>query len=163
MALHNDTTERARGFTLVEVMIYISLFSVMMTMVIGTAYVLITSAGQNDQKLLILDEGHFLMQKLSSLFIGATPTGVGYSGALTLLRPEGGQVDACLFDEKIYLRRSPTIGTPPPCLDPSFVPLTSDHVVVSALSFYTTTTPVKMIQASSTISGEIFRVSVSTP
>jgi len=99
------------GFTLIEVVIYIALFSILMGSAFIVAYQLIQSSGNLSTKNTIQEEGNFVIRKLDWALSGADPTTVspssGNSSALSLTKYNGN----------------------------TFLPITTDNVTVSALNF----------------------------
>ncbi len=81
-----------RGFTILETVIYIGLFSILMTGVLVTVYELIEGGTQNREAVAIQSEGTFINRKISWALSGATAIDVSSSTILTITRPDlGGQ------------------------------------------------------------------------
>lgn len=81
-----------KGFTMLETVIYIALFSILMTGILVTAYELIEGGVQNREAVAIQEEGTFINRKISWALSGATSVSVPNSKTLTIVRPDlGGQ------------------------------------------------------------------------
>ncbi len=92
---------KKRGFTLIEVVIYIALFSLLLGTAFVTAYQLIFSGDELDDTIVILSEGNFIQRKISWIFTGLDPT-----------RPPEITGANCAQTIKVYktnLEESPTI------------------------------------------------------
>ena len=61
-----------KGFTLLEVIIYIALFSLLMGTAFATAYQLIADSGKLSVKATIQEEGNFVMRKINWALTGIT-------------------------------------------------------------------------------------------
>lgn len=83
------TMSNMRGFTLIEVIIYIALFSIIITGAFSTAYGLLDGSDKAMRKTEILEEGNFVLRKLSFALTGLDSTnpptilGTGCSQSLT--------------------------------------------------------------------------------
>jgi Tfp pilus assembly protein PilE len=58
------------GFSLIEMIIYITLFSLIMTGTLLSAYQLIASSAQTEAKVTIQEEGNFIVRKISFALTG---------------------------------------------------------------------------------------------
>ena len=63
-----------RGLTLIEVVIYVALFSLLLGTAFVTAYQLILSGDELDDTIVILSEGNFIQRKINWIFTGLDPT-----------------------------------------------------------------------------------------
>ncbi len=119
------------GFTLIEVVIYIALFSILMGSAFIVAYQLIQSSGNLSTKNTIQEEGNFVIRKLDWALSGADPTTVspssGNSSALSLTKYNGNKINVQQNGTKIEIKESTNGNT--------FLPITTDNVTVSALNF----------------------------
>lgn len=77
-----------KGFTLIETVIYIALFTILITSGFVAAYSLIEGTGNLDSKLQVQQEGNFVLKKigwaLSNLSSVETPTGLNCAESLTI-------------------------------------------------------------------------------
>lgn len=140
------------GFTLIEVIIYIALFTLLVGSGFVTAYQLIEGGNALNQKTINQEEVNFVLRKISWVLNGVatinTPSS-GYSNTLTVTRYDGTVLDVRLNAGKIELKDG-AAG--------SFVPITTDNVKVTTLQFQYVpavgTAPTGII-ASTTISGYV--------
>ncbi|MDO8548206.1 MAG: prepilin-type N-terminal cleavage/methylation domain-containing protein [bacterium] len=79
-----------RGFTLIEVIIYIGLFSILMTGSVVAAYQLVGSGAHNQRSVLTQEEGTFLNRKINWALTGASAVSVSGGNILTITRPDLG-------------------------------------------------------------------------
>jgi prepilin-type N-terminal cleavage/methylation domain-containing protein len=77
-----------QGFTLLETLIYIALFSVLMTGTLVTVYELLLSSEHNKLALAIQEEGTFLQRKINWALSGATTVTVSNAETLIITRPD---------------------------------------------------------------------------
>ncbi len=56
--------EAGRGFTLIEVVIYLALIGLLFSGLFVSAFAIIESIGRNDTQIMILEEGNFLLAKI---------------------------------------------------------------------------------------------------
>ncbi len=79
------------GFTLMETMVYIALFSILMSGAVVGIYNLLEGGNRNVTASLIQEEGTFLNRKISWAMIGSTAVSVSPGGSiLTVTRPDLG-------------------------------------------------------------------------
>lgn len=74
-----------RGFTLIEAVVYIGLFGLFMGGAMMAAYNIFESSGRGETRVLLQEEGDFLIAKISSALVGAkevTFPAAGASGAV---------------------------------------------------------------------------------
>src|SRR3989344_7584602 len=77
-----------RGFTLIEMVIYIGLFSIIMAGLITVAFQLSQSAGETSEKVVTEKEINFILKKFDWVFTGALSESVDItSGELSIENP----------------------------------------------------------------------------
>lgn len=79
-----------RGFTLLEVLIYIALFSVLIGGAIVAGYNLLESGNRNETAVAIQEEGNFLNRKINWALTGATSVTASSPTTLTVVRSDLG-------------------------------------------------------------------------
>jgi prepilin-type N-terminal cleavage/methylation domain-containing protein len=119
-----------KGFTLIEVVIYVALFSFLLGGALVSAYNLIYGSSRTSFKNVVQQEGNFVLRKLNWALTGVsninTPSAaVPDSDALQVERYDGDTINIRLVDGKIEIGKNS---------DP-FSPLTTDNVKVSSLNF----------------------------
>jgi prepilin-type N-terminal cleavage/methylation domain-containing protein len=120
-----------KGFTLIEVIIYIALFSILMGGAFITAYQLIDSSRKLSVKNTTQDEGNFVMRKLSWTLTSVNPAvatipSSGTSPNLKVTKYDSNQIDVQQNGTKIEMKES---------LGPNiFLPITTDNVTIKASS-----------------------------
>ncbi|MFZ2621122.1 MAG: prepilin-type N-terminal cleavage/methylation domain-containing protein [Minisyncoccia bacterium] len=83
-----DSKKNSGGFTIIEVVIYIALFSILMTGCLTVAYQLLDGSGKLNSKSVIENEGNFVLRKFAWVLTGIDPAIVpttGGSGCLQTL------------------------------------------------------------------------------
>lgn len=117
----------SKGFTLVEVIIYIALFSLLMGTAFVTAYGLIDGISDLHTKNMVQEEGSFVMRKLNWALTGADTFSISgseltihkYDGTTVMIKlGSGGDAEKILMD---------STG--------SFLPITTENVKVTNLQF----------------------------
>ena len=126
-----------KGFTLLEVIIYIALFSILIGGAFVAAFQLIDGSRELSVKDTLQDEGNFVMRKISWALTSVDPAvatipSSGTSPNLRVTKYDGNQIDICLDSNKIKIRQGGGAGS---CSNPAFLPLTTDNVSVSSLQF----------------------------
>ena len=140
-----------KGFTLIETVIYIALFTILMGGALITSYNLIEGSESAQVKATIQEEGNFVLRKLNWALSGLssvnTPT-FGYSENLGVTKIGPVQIDVRLEAGNIEIRE----GSGP------YVPITTANVEVSTLQFHFLPGGAGPdgIEASTTISGVTF-------
>ncbi|HVZ76335.1 MAG TPA: prepilin-type N-terminal cleavage/methylation domain-containing protein [Candidatus Paceibacterota bacterium] len=115
----------SRGFTLIEVLIYITLFGMLVGGAVASAYSLMESGVHTDQMLGVDEEGTFINRKLNWALTGATDVSTTGS-SLAVVRPDlGGTLTFALADGAMTLARP---EAPP-------LPLTASAYAVSNVQF----------------------------
>lgn len=84
------------GFTLLEVIIYLTLFSMLMTGVLQTVYIVLETTSSNEDQIDVLTESTFVNQKFMWALSGATAVNLVSSTTLQITRPDLGS-DSPLF------------------------------------------------------------------
>ena len=64
-AKHSNHTKSGAGFTLIETLVYLALFSFLMTGIIVVVYSIFESTDRNQTKIMVQEEGNFLVAKIS--------------------------------------------------------------------------------------------------
>lgn len=121
-----------RGFTLIEVIIYIALFSLLMGSAFIVAFQLIEGSGDISTKNTLQEEGNFVMRKFNWALTNVDPASpitpsAGNSSTLNVTKYDGNEIDIKLTGTKIEMRESDNGNT--------FLPITTDNVEVSSLNF----------------------------
>ena len=119
-----------KGFTLIEVLIYTAILTVILTGVLATFYSIINTSDSLRNQIELVENSKFLEQKLRWALTGATQIntpGLGStSDTLSIERPGAGS--PLVFDlSNGIVRMASGSGDP--------VPITNDFVIVSSLSF----------------------------
>lgn len=102
------------GFTLLEVIIYCALFSVLMTSSIVTLYALISSSEKTTRDTTVIAEVTFINQKLDWLLYSATAVSASNVATLQISRPDLGSDSPITFSEfnsGLYLARQGDVPT----------------------------------------------------
>ncbi len=119
---------RHPGFTLLETVLYLALFTLLMGSVVLTVYYLIQENTRIQAKTIVYQEGNFLFRKLDWAFQGATSVQYPVAGTtdsqLRLVKISG-PVELQLSSGKVQLKQGAGL----------FVDLNNDFVTVTNLSF----------------------------
>lgn len=102
------TKQQTRGVTLLEVVIYLALFSLLMTGVIQVVYQLLRSASVTEHNLVVQTEGNFILQKLESAFSGSATVTLPDAETCIIARPDIGEGSPLVFsvqNDRLYLAR----------------------------------------------------------
>src|SRR3989344_7974807 len=117
-----------RGFTLVETLIYIALFSLIFSGALLAVYELLAGSQKNTQKVIIEEEANFLLRKIEWALTGADeilePV-EGENGRALLIDRADEKVGFVLVGDNLAISRD--AGSP--------VPLNNERVGVSVLTF----------------------------
>ncbi len=81
---------RSRGFTLMEVIIYLGLFGILMSGAVIATYQLLSSGTNNQIAVAIQEEGTFLNRKINWALSGATTVSAAASSTLVVTKPDLG-------------------------------------------------------------------------
>jgi Tfp pilus assembly protein PilE len=118
------------GFTLIEVIIYIALFSLLLGTAFVVGYQLIEGAGKLNTKTNVTEEGNFVVRKFNWTFSNVssiTTPSSGTSNTLTLTKYDGNVINIKLKENKIEMKESSAGNT--------FTAITTDNVSVNSLQF----------------------------
>lgn len=129
-----NSKKNGNGFTLIETIIYIALFSLLMGTAFVTAFQLIDNSGKLSAKNTIQEEGNFVMRKINWALTGAKIFSASGS-ELTINRYDNKKIDICLDSEKIRIWEGNLLDVVPTCSDSAFLPLTTDNIQVTSLQF----------------------------
>lgn len=133
----NHSTKSGAGFTLIEVVIYIALFTIIVGGSFVTAYSVIESIGRNQTKAIIQEEGDFLIGKINWVFSGAqsvtspaiiTPATSASGPTLSLAKWDaliGNPIVITLSGTDIVISRGPNPAQP----------LNNSNIEVNSLNF----------------------------
>ncbi len=123
-----------KAFTLIETIIYITLFTLLMGTVFITAYEIISSSRALSTRTEIQNEGNFVIRKINWAMIGVetiiTPA-ITNSKNLRIIKHDGTKIHICLDKDKIKIHD----GNYGSCNDANYISLTTDNVSVSDLEF----------------------------
>jgi prepilin-type N-terminal cleavage/methylation domain-containing protein len=132
MAIKNKT-----GFTLIEVIIYIALFTILMVGAFVTAYQLLQGSDTLSGKAVTQDEINFVLRKIdwalngtsssASLIIPSATT--LSSSTLSFIRPDGNKIDFQLNTASSSIEMKESVGAN------IFLPITTNNVKVTSLGF----------------------------
>lgn len=126
-----------KGFTLIEVIIYIALFSILIFGAFGTVFSILESASKIDETITIEEEGNFLLRKINWVLSSndslnpPTVSGSPCSQTLTVnkisfsLNPIILRINTILGINYIEMKEGPG----------SYIPLTSANARITCLSF----------------------------
>lgn len=153
------------GFTLIEVVLYVALLSILLTSALGVLYQLTRTHEADARRSRTQLEGDFVIRKIdwallstSSLSRIIAPLPGVRGERLSLIDAHGGRIDICRDDATIKMREGSDVSLP--CGDASFDALTSTSVVGSELHFYRSSAPgTTDIEASTTLDGVVFSTS----
>ncbi len=150
--------KKHHGFTLIEVILYIALFSFLMGAAFVAAYQILDNSDELSVKNTTQKEGSFVLRKIDWVLTGVqtitTPTS-GSTNNLRLTKYGGSTVEICLNANKVKIRE----GSFGACSNSNYLALTTDNVSVSALTFElidASGTGPKGIKATVTIDGTNF-------
>lgn len=116
-----------KGFTLLEVIIYIALFSFLMGTAFIAVYQLIENSDRLSVKNITQEEGNFVLRKINWALTGASSF-TNTSNTLHIDTYNGNQINIALVGTKIQMTESMGSGAPG-----DFI--TTDKVTVSSLQF----------------------------
>ncbi len=74
-------TGSKKGFTLIETVIYIALFTLIITGTLASTYSIVSSSARNQTKAMIQEEGSFLVGKIDWVLTGIQSATVGGGGS----------------------------------------------------------------------------------
>lgn len=125
--------KQPRGLTLIEVIIYITLLSLLMTGTLSAVYTLISGTDRTGNHIEVEEEGNFVLNKLTWALSDLSPTTaafVGTSSSITVSRYDASSVSFRLNGKRIEIRE----GAQP------YLPITTANVKVEDLAFHYITT-----------------------
>ena len=142
-----------RGFTIVEMLVYIALLGILMTGALLGAWQLLQGSAQISGRTVTQDEESFVLHKIDWALTGAKTitspsSGTPYSSTLSLTKYDATTVDICLSGQKVWMRENKTGGV---CADSSFASTTTTNVKVTGLSFHYISGPPVGIEAAVTV------------
>lgn len=123
------TIKKQSGFTLMESVIYIALFSIIITGTIVSAFELLRGSSAIDKKIIVQNEGNFAIRKIESALNGAQSIILPSSGSgsvLRILKTDGTQSDIQINGNLVEFREN--------SLNP-FLPITTANVILDSLVF----------------------------
>lgn len=110
-----------RGFTLLETVIYIALFSILMSGVLVTLFQLLDAGTMNRTAVAVQEEGTFVNRKINWALAGATAVNVPNTKTLTITRPDlGAQSPLQITESAGEMRISRGGATPVPLTTSEF-------------------------------------------
>ncbi len=121
----------ARGFTMVEVLIYIALFGMLMTGAVVSAFQLLQSGQRQDLSFVSQQEGTFVARKLAWALAPASAVSVSGGNVLTITRSDLGSQSPLVFDgsgSRMTLKRGSGAA----------LPLTPDGILLEQVAFSVT-------------------------
>ena len=136
-----------KGFTLIEAIIYIALFSLLIGTTFITAFQLIDGSDKLNAKNTIQEEGNFVIRKFNWAFTGISNC-TNTTNTLHINKYNGNQIDINLVGTKIKITESIGIS--------DF--LTTDNVSVDSLFFTKTEGTLPSITANAKINGVDFTI-----
>lgn len=98
--VYSVSAKLLKGFTLLEVIIYLALFSVLMTSVIMVVYQLLNSVRITEHHLALRSEGDFIIEKLEAALAGTASLSLLDPLTLKIVRRDQGADSPILFSEK---------------------------------------------------------------
>lgn len=104
-----------RGFTLLEVIIYLALFSLLMTSVLGVVYQLVRSTAETKWALQVQAEGNFIIQKMEWALAGQTTIILPNEQTCVITRADQGSESPVEFSVRAgtwYVKRGMGSSTP---------------------------------------------------
>jgi len=144
-----------KGFTLIEVLIYSALLSIMMGGILMMTYELLRGAGKLTMKNTAEEEGNFVLRKINLALTGTSIISLPdefshYSSIFSITKYNGLQIDLRFHEGKIEMREGGA--------GMDYLPLTTENVIVSNLGFELIVLDGGFIgiEASTTISGKVF-------
>ena len=152
-----------KGFTLIEVVIYIALLSLLLGGTVESTYSFLTYSASDERDIAVSQEGTFVLHKIEWALMSTSsasriisPAKGSYADALSLIEQDGKRVDICKDGSTVRIREGSGVALP--CSDPSYAPLTSAQGAASTLQFFYN--PSGTIEASTTIGSDIFHTEV---
>lgn len=138
-----------RGFTLIETLVYIALLSFLVTGALATIYGIVESGAITSDTTVVHDEGTFVLRKVEWALASATSISSPASGSgsfLAVTQTDGTTINVRLSGDTIEMREDTG----------AYVPLTSENVVASSLTFTRLTGSPAGIEVTAVIDGVEF-------
>lgn len=120
--------KKQQGFTLIEVLVYLALFAIIIGGVMASVFGIVSGSNRNQTRIIIQQEGEFLMGKINWALIGASSITVNSATQITVNKYNFGS-NPIVFDlnsNKLRLKQGP-LGIA--------ADLNSDNVKVTSLTF----------------------------
>src|SRR6185503_14666830 len=93
------TSMSKRGFTLIETIVYLALFSILMTGIISSVYLLFENGDRNQTKAMLQEEKEYLLGKINWSLSGVqtvTPSSSFSANTLNVVKYDGSPVTLAL-------------------------------------------------------------------
>ena len=95
-----------RGFTLIETVIYIGLFSFIMASILFSVYAVVSGNARSQMKAMVSEEGSFLLGKIDWALTGAQSAGIGGGGnTLSIVKYGGSSISIALSGSDLTIAR----------------------------------------------------------
>ncbi len=114
----------SKGFTLIEVLVYLALLSLILVGLLAFAFSIFQGSDRTQTKIMVQEEGDFLLGKINWALTGATGIAVAIN-PLKLTIARGGNPTTVVFDSKLQIKRN----------SEPFVVMNNSNVTVSGLAF----------------------------
>lgn len=143
-----------KGFTLIEIIIYITLFSILIGTSFVTAYGLIENSNKLNIKNNVQEEGSFVLRKINWALIGVKEITIPISGItheLKIIKYSNNEINVKLVGSKIKMTES---------MGPDNF-ITTENVIVSNLDFELISasgSSIKGVKATAKINGVDFTI-----
>ncbi len=134
------------GFTLIEAIIYIALFSILIGGALVATYQLMQGADSLNSKKTLQEEGNFVLRKLDWALTGVKSFSIPNSRQIIITKDTGDTVEIKLLNNTIQMREN--LGT--------FASTTTSNLIVNNLQFQSIGTNPLGIIATTTINGVDF-------
>jgi Na+-translocating ferredoxin:NAD+ oxidoreductase RnfA subunit len=134
------------GFTLIDMVLYMALLSCLLCGSVFTTYNLIESAHHLDSNAVVEEEGNFVLRKIDWVLSSAQAVSLPTAHELIVTRSDGTTITIALTKTSVSLEEGTGV----------FVPLTTDNVTVSSLSFARVGTNDSNIKATLILNGVTF-------
>ena len=154
-----STTQVSKGFTLIETLIYLALFTLVLGGLVVAAYALFETNGTSQTRSMLQEEKEYLIAKVSLVLDRAK--------AVTILAPDTLQTTTFANDLVTVYRDGTDLRIAKNGVPVSLLPLNNSNVAISQLVFTYTTDPdtVKMtgtIRAHAPIGPDVVQTAVLT-
>ena len=94
---------RSSGFTLIETMLYLALFSMLAGGAVAAGYNLIEAANRNQTRAVLIEEGNFLLGKIGWSLQQAGTVASGSPQELSVSRLDSSFIDFSLADDSLVM------------------------------------------------------------